>query len=331
MTAALSLPAAEGAAPPPRRRRRRLTADVISLFVVFLVLPLALYLLFVIWPLIQAIGYSFTNWGGFSQNMDFIGIRNYQRLLDNPVFKRAMFNNTLLAIVLPIVILVLSFALATMVTVGGASKGQTRGLKGSGFYRVVSFFPYTVPAIITGLMFGLIFQSNGGLVNGILTRLGFHSFESFPWLGDVRTAMPVMMFTMVWGYVGFYMVLFIAAIKGIPAEIFEAARIDGAGRLRTAVSITLPLVRDNIQTAYIYLGIMAIDAFVYAQALNPTGGPENSTLTMSQELLNTAFQRQQFGMACAMGVVMGVMTMIFAAIVFAVNALTGGRERVTMA
>ena len=134
-----------------------------------------------------------------------------------------------------------------------------------------------------------------------------------------------------WGFVGFYMVLFVAAIKGIPAEIFEAARIDGSGRLRTAWSVTLPLIRDNVQTAYIYLGIIAIDAFVYAQALNPNGGPENSTLTMSQRLLVTAFERGQFGMACAMGVVMGIMTMIFAGLVFLVNGVTGGKDRVTLA
>ena len=80
----------------------------------------------------------------------------------------------------------------------------------------------------------------------------------------------------------------------------------------------MPLIRENVQTAYIYLGIMAIDSFVYAQALNPQGGPNNSTLTMSQELLSTAFQKGQFGVACAMGVVMGMMTLLFAAIVITV-------------
>ena len=83
------------------------------------------------------------------------------------------------------------------------------------------------------------------------------------------------MFVIIWGLVGFYMVLFIAAIKGVPAEVFEAARIDGAGRFRTAVSITIPLIRDNVQTAFIYIGILALDAFVYMAALEPGGGPEH--------------------------------------------------------
>lgn len=319
------------AAAPGRRRRRAWTLDRVSFMLVFLGLPLAIYVIFVVSPFLQAIGYSFTNWNGFNTSQEFVGVDNYLRLMNDDVFKKAMSNNVLMAIVLPLLVIVIALALATLVTVGGASRGQVRGVKGAGFYRVVSFFPYAVPAIIVGIMWGQIFDPSAGLVNGVLTGLGLDQFESFAWLGDSRTAMPVMLFVMLWGFVGFYMVLFVAAIKGVPAETFEAARIDGAGRLRTAWSITLPLIRDNVQTAYVYLGIMAIDAFVYAQALNPNGGPENSTLVMSQRLLVTAFERGQFGMACAMGVIMGVMTMIFAGLVFLVNNLTGGKDRVTMA
>jgi N-acetylglucosamine transport system permease protein len=139
--------------------------------------------------------------------------------------------------------------------------------------------------------------------------------------------MPASMFVIVWGFVGLYMVLFVAAIKGIPAEFYDAARIDGAGRLRIAWSITIPLVRDTVQTAYIYIGILALDAFVYMAALNPGGGPDNSTLVMPQRLLDTAFTKGQFGLASAMGVVMAILTLLFAAIVFGVNRVTGGSER----
>ena len=138
--------------------------------------------------------------------------------------------------------------------------------------------------------------------------------------------MAATVFVIVWSMVGFYMVLFVAAIKDVPAEIFEAARIDGAGRFRVATSITLPLIRDNVQTAYIYLGILALDAFVYMAALNPGGGPNNSTLVMAQQLFTTAFTKGQFGLACAMGVVLAAVTLLFSALVFAVNRLLGGKE-----
>ena len=138
--------------------------------------------------------------------------------------------------------------------------------------------------------------------------------------------MAATIFVIVWSMVGFYMVLFVAAIKGIPAESYEAARVDGAGRFRIAVSVTLPMIRDNVQTAWIYLGILALDAFVYMAALNPGGGPNNSTLVMAQQLFTTAFTKGQFGVACAMGVVLAAVTLAFAGLVFVVNRLLGGKD-----
>ena len=329
MTDSALIPAAEARTVPPRRSSRRpLTFDRVSFMVVFLGLPLSIFLVFVVWPFVQAIWYSMTDWTGFTPEMNFVGLENYQKLFHDDIFLTALRNNILLAIVVPFVTVVLSFALATMVTVGGTSHGAARGLRFSGLYRVISFFPYTIPAIVIGLIWGQMYDPSSGLLNGLLTGLGFDRFDSFPWLGDARTAMPASMFVIIWGFVGFYMVLFVAAIKGIPAEFYDAARIDGAGRLRIAWSITIPLVRETVQTAYVYLGILALDAFVYMAALNPGGGPDNSTLVMPQRLLDTAFTKGQFGLASAMGVVMAVATLVFATIVFLVNRFTGGHEKV---
>jgi len=311
---------------PVRSGRRRLTFDKVSFLAVFLGVPLVIYVIFVVSPFVQACYYAMTDWSGFTDTQNFVGLANFGKILDDDIFLKALRNNIILALVLPVITLVLSFALANLVTVSGTSRGQTRGLKGSGFYRTVSFFPYVIPAIVIGIMWSQIYDPSNGLVNGILTSIGIDSAKSFPWLGDERTALLASIFVIVWSMVGFYMVLFVAAIKGIPSELYEAARIDGAGRLRTAVRITLPLVRDNVQTAWIYLGILALDAFVYMAALNPGGGPNNSTLVMSQQLLTTAFLKGQFGVACAMGVVLAVVTLVFAALVFLANRLLGGKE-----
>ncbi|MET0694267.1 MAG: sugar ABC transporter permease, partial [Propionibacteriaceae bacterium] len=311
---------------PTRRRRRKLTFDRASFMLVFLGVPLAIYIVFVVSPFVQAVYYSLTDWSGFTSTQNFVGISNYTRVLTDSIFLKAMRNNIILVVILPLLTIVLALALASLLTVSGSNRGATRGLRGSDFYRVVSFFPYVIPAIVIGIMWGRIYDPSSGVLNGILTGIGLDQFASFPWLGDERTAMGATIFVIIWGFVGFYMVLFVAAIKGIPAEIFEAARIDGAGRLRTAVSITVPLIRDNVQTAYVYMGILALDAFVYMAALNPGGGPNNSTLVMSQQLLTTAFTKGQFGVACAMGVVLAVITLIFSALVFTVNRLTGGKE-----
>src|SRR3569623_3551085 len=287
--------------------------DQVSFMLVFLGLPLAIYVIFVISPFVQAFYYSMTDWSGFSKKMNFVGFDNYLRLLQDDVFLKAVGNITFLVVVLPPLVIVLSLTLATLVTVGGVSRGEIRGLAHSGIYRVISFFPYTVPAIVIGIVWAQMYDPSSGLLNGILTAMGLEMFKSFAWLGDERTAMGASIFVIVWSMVCFYMVLFIAAIKGIPSEIYEAARVDGAGRFRTALFITVPLIRDNIRTAYIYLGILALDAFVYMQALNSNGGPNNSTLVISQDLLVTAFRKGKFGYASSMGAVVAITTLGIAA------------------
>ena len=297
----------------------------IGFMLVFLGVPLAIYVIFVILPFVQAFYYSLTDWSGFSKSMNFVGLANYFALMQDPVFTKAVLNSIVLVLVLPPLVIVLSLTLATLVTVGGVSRGEIRGLARSGIYRVISFFPYTVPAIVIGILWAQMYDPSSGLLNGILTALGFDFFKSFAWLGNERTAMGASIFVITWSMVGFYMVLFIAAIKGIPAEVYEAARVDGAGRFRTAISITVPMIRDTIRTAYIYLGILALDAFVYMQALNPSGGPANSTVVISQHLLNTAFKKGKFGYATSMGATLAIITLVFAAIVFLVFYLTGER------
>ena len=287
-----------------------------SFVLVFLGVPLAIYVIFVILPFVQAFYYSMTDWSGFSKKMNFVGLDNYVKLLQDGVFLKALGNNILLAVVLPPLTIVISLTLATLVTVGGPSQGEVKGLSRAGIYRIISFFPYVVPAIVIGIIWAQMYDPSNGLLNGILTSVGLSNFKSFAWLGDERTAMGASIFVIVWSMVGFYMVLFIAAIKGIPSDLYEAARIDGAGRFRTAISITVPMIRDNIRTAYIYLGILALDAFVYMQALNSNGGPNSSTLTISQDLLVTAFRKSKFGYASSMGGVMAIITLAFAALIF---------------
>lgn len=302
--------------------------DRVSFMIVFLGLPLAIFVVFVVSPFVQAIYYSMTDWKGFSASMNFVGLDNYAKLLGDDKFRRALVNCIELGIVVPLVTIVLALAIASMVTVGGPSRGPVRGIRASSLYRVVSFFPYTVPAIVIGIIWAQVYNPSAGILNWILESVGLDRFTNFAWLGDPSTAMPATMFVIIWSFVGFYAVLFVAAIKGISAEVYEAARIDGSGRFRTAISVTVPLIRDTIQTAYIYLGIAALDSFVYVMALNPVGGPNYSTLTMSQDLFLTAFTKGQFGYATSMGVILAIVTLLFAAIVFLVNKYAGtGRFR----
>ncbi|MGN6326243.1 carbohydrate ABC transporter permease [Pseudolysinimonas sp.] len=308
------------------RRKRRLTIDRVSFMIVFLGVPVAIFLIFVIYPFVLAFYYSLTDWSGFTSDIPFIGFGNYAKLLQDDLFQHALINNILLAVVVPAVTIFLALAFASLITVAGPSHGNIRGIRASSFYRTLSFFPYCVPAIVIGIIWSFVYDPSAGLLNGVLGIFGLD--DQTPWLGQVSTALPASMFVIIWSFVGFYTVLFVAAIKGVPAETYEAVRLDGAGRWRTAVSITIPLIRDNVQTAYIYLGIAALDAFVYMTALFPNaGGPANTTLVMSQLLFNEAFRKGHFGYATAMGVVLALVTLIFAGVVFGVNRLLAGTDR----
>jgi N-acetylglucosamine transport system permease protein len=119
----------------------------------------------------------------------------------------------------------------------------------------------------------------------------------------------------VWSGVGFYMVLFSAAMQGIPRDIYEAALLDGAGRVATFVRITLPLLRDNISVAWVYLGITALDMFALVYVMTPSqGGPDHASEIFASVIQFNAFNRGQFGYACALGVALAIFTMLIAVI-----------------
>jgi N-acetylglucosamine transport system permease protein len=316
----MTAPVPNGGAPTRARRRARLTFDSVSFMAVFLGVPLALFIVFVIWPFIQAGFYSLTDWGGFSRDFNFIGLDNFTRLAGDQRFLTALGNNVKLSLTIPLLTIVIALAFATLVTIGGRGIGQTSGVRGAGFYRVVSFFPYVIPAVVIGVIFARVFDPSSGLLNAVLPQAWQQN-----WLGQVSTAMPASIFVIIWGYIGFYMLLFIAAIKDIPAEVLEAVRLDGASRVRTAFSITIPMIIGNLQTAWVYLGIASLDAFVTMAILNAQGGPNNSTLVMSQYLFEN-FKKGQYGYASALGVAMAVVTLAYAALVFGVMRIVRGKD-----
>lgn len=310
-----------GAGPArPRGSRgalRRLTPSRILFFLIFLGVPLAIYVVFVVSPFLQAFYYSLTDWRGLSRAPQFIGLENYVTLFHDPVFLKALRNNLILLVALPLITITLAFTLAVLVTVGGDSRGAIRGVPGATVYRVVSFFPYAIPAVVVGILFAFVYSPNGGLLNGLLQAVGLD--VSIGWLGERRFAMAAIIAAVVWSLVGFYMVLFVAAIKSIPSEVVEAARIDGAGRLRLAVQVVLPMVRGNVSTAAVYMGIMALDMFVFVNVMTPTGGTGKSTEVVSRYLYETAFSESRFGLASAMGVVMALLTMAMAVLVLVIS------------
>jgi N-acetylglucosamine transport system permease protein len=276
----------------------------------FLAAPVTLYLVYVISPYIQAFYIAMTDWRGVSATPAFIGLENFGRLLGDGTFWKAATHNAWLLVLLPLITIVIALFFAFLLNVGGAGRGVT-GIRGAKFYRVVFFFPQVLAVAVVAVLFQQVFRPDGsGMLNAPLMALGA---KPIGFLSDPGVAFWSVLGVMVWQAVGFYVVLFSAGLASIPNDMFEAAQIDGAGRLSLFFRITLPLLWDTVQVAWVYLGILALDVFAIVWVMTDQhGGPDWSTTVMAAEIYRNAFQYFRFGYASALGVVMFLFTVGFA-------------------
>jgi N-acetylglucosamine transport system permease protein len=289
----------------------------------FLALPVALYVFYVIWPYAQALGYSFTNWGGYSDTQDFVGLSNYVKLFKDELIRKAFWHNVFFLVTVPLFTIALALFFAFLLNVGGrGGRAGIRGVWGSSVYKIIFFFPVVLSLVVVAIMWGAIYRGdNQGLLNGLLMKLHLvdpqHPLrfvgEPTPFLG-VPQVLWWLLIIAVWGGVGFYMVLFSAAMQSIPKDIYEAALLDGAGRFHSFFRVTLPLLRDTISVAWVYLGFIALDmyALVYVMTQDQ-GGPDHASEVFASVLNFTAFNKGQFGYACAIGVALAIFTLLLAA------------------
>ncbi|MFK4246238.1 carbohydrate ABC transporter permease [Micromonospora chokoriensis] len=289
----------------------------------FLALPLALYLFYVVWPFVQAAGYSLTDWGGYSDTQNFVGLDNYVRLLSDELIRKAFWHNVFFLITVPLFTIALALFLAFLLNVGGREdRAGIRGVFGSGIYKIIFFFPQVLSLVVIAVMWQQIYRSDGqGLINGLLIKIGLvdadnpiaFTADPEPFLG-VPAVLWWLLLIAVWSGAGFYMVLFSAAMQSIPKDIYEAALLDGASRFHTFFKITLPLLRDTVSVAWVYLGFIALDMYALVFVMTPSqGGPNHASEIFASVLNFTAFQKGQFGYACAMGVALAIFTILLAA------------------
>jgi len=293
----------------------------------FLALPLALYVWYVVWPFAQSIGYSFTDWGGYSDEQHYIGFANYVRLFNDELIRIAFWHNVFFLITVPLITIGLALFFAFLLNVGGrGNRAGIRGVWGSGVYKIIFFFPQVLSLVLIAVMWQAIYRGDGqGLLNGLLIKtglvdkdhpLGFVA-DPTPFLG-VPAVLWWILFIAVWGGVGFYLVLFSAAMQAIPKDIYEAALLDGASRFTSFFRVTLPLLRDTVSIAWVYLGFIALDMYALVFVMTPSqGGPNHASEIFASVLNFTAFNSSRsgrYGYACAMGVALGIFTMILAAL-----------------
>lgn len=290
----------------------------------FLALPVALYLFYVVWPFVQAAGYSLTDWGGYSDTQNFVGLDNYVRLLTDELIRKAFWHNVFFLVTVPLFTIALALFLAFLLNVGGrGDRAGIRGVFGSGIYKVIFFFPQVLSLVVIAVMWQQIYRTDGqGLINGVLIKLGLvdadnpiaFTADPEPFLG-VPAVLWWLLLIAVWSGAGFYMVLFSAAMQSIPKDIYEAAVLDGAGRFHTFFRITLPLLRDTVSVAWVYLGFIALDMYALVFVMTPSqGGPNHASEIFASVINFNAFQKGQFGYACAIAVALAIFTILLAAL-----------------
>ena len=284
----------------------------------FLIVPVTLYVVFVVSPYLQAFYISLTNWRGYAPPK-YVGLDNYHRLFADDTFWKAVRHNGLMLLTLPLITIAIALFFAFLLNIGGRSRGGSRqGVWGSKFYRVVFFFPQLLAVPIIAVLFQTVYRPNSsGLIDGVLIKLGI---EPVGFLIEPDLALWSIIAVLVWQSVGFYLVLFSAGMGSVPAEIYEAAELDGAGRMAMFFRVTLPLLRETLQVAWVYLGIAAFDGFAIVNVLSvDNGGPDGATTVLPLEIWRNAFIYSKFGYASSMGVALFFLTLTFAALILRVT------------
>lgn len=271
------------------------------------VLPSLIFLvIFVFIPLVQNFYNSFFNFSVFSQSKEFVGWENYGILLGDKTVRVAIFNNVKYAIISVIFQVVLALILAAIL--------EDRVVrKIAPFIRVTYFMPVMISISVIALLFSFIYNPQIGLLNSFLELIGLENLQK-PWLGNPKTAIYAVIAMSQWQSVGYIMMLFIVAIQKIPKDLYEAAEIDGAGKIRRFISVTVPQVRETIfvNTLITITGSMLVFSEPYI--LTKGGGPGISSITMAVHMYQMGFFKDKMGYASTLAVLIFLITAILAII-----------------
>jgi raffinose/stachyose/melibiose transport system permease protein len=281
-----------------RARRRKFDMNRAVTAALFVLPALALFMVFVIYPVAQAAYYSLWKWNGLGPLTDFIGLQNYANLLSDQQFATALRNN--LFIMVLSLLLQLPFSLGLALIVGRKLRGRT-------IFRLIFFLPYVLSEVITGLIWTFVYLPNG-LLNSVLGAI-FPSFEGVVWLG-YDTVMLSLFLVITWKYFGFHLMLYVAGLQEIPPEIEEAALVDGASQAQAIRYVTLPMLGSTIRLS-IYLSVLGSLQFFDLIWVMTLGGPAGASETMVTYMVKFGFQRFQLSYGSAVAVILFALCLIF--------------------
>ncbi|HHU89057.1 MAG: carbohydrate ABC transporter permease [Sphaerochaetaceae bacterium] len=272
-----------------KHKRLAMNKDTRLTIALFLIPTFVFYVVLVVVPIFQSVRFSFYRWDGLGPPTRFIGLANYKEILHDQVFWKALKNNLIVVFVSLLGQMPPAIFLAIILT------GK---IKGKSFLRTVYFAPQIISTVATGYLFYYVYEPTFGLLNQLLRSLGM-GWATRGWLGDPSIALYSVLFVICWKYIGFYMVLFMASIEGIPQELYEAARIDGCTSWQTVRKITLPLLSPTLKTACVLSIVGSIKYFDLIWVMT-TGGPARSTELIATYMYKKTFLSWQMGYGSAL-------------------------------
>lgn len=270
-----------------------------------MILPLALGLaVFYLWPIAQSIYYSFTEWGAFG-GQTWVGLKNYRSFLSDPALPRAAWNTVKYSL---LILLAIPFSI-----VFAALLNQMRG-RWVGLYRTLYFIPVVSMPAAVAMVWRWLYNGDYGLINYLLSLVGIHGQH---WVSDPRFTVYAMAVVGVWAVLGYNMIIFAAGLKGIPQHYYEAASIDGAGRIRQFFSITLPLLSPSIFFVSVLSVISGLQMFdTVLMMLGKSNPALAGSKTIAYLYYEDTFLNNDQGMGSAIAVVLMLVLLLLTAVQF---------------
>jgi raffinose/stachyose/melibiose transport system permease protein len=242
-------------------------------------------------PLVLTVGYSVTDWNGFGA-VTFVGFDNYLRAASDTVFRDSFLH----------ALVYIAATLVLEVTVGLLLAGLVSARRGSLWFRVAIFTPVMLPLVVVAVLWSFVYNADFGLINGALDAIGAPGLKRV-WLGDTSTALLAVSVVSGWVFAGFYMMIFYAAFRQIPAEVVEAGRLDGAGEWALFRRIKVPMIRNAVAVAVLLCvtgGFQGFDLFFVLT----NGGPYGATEIPTTYLVKVVFRNGEVGYGSSMAVVL---------------------------
>ena len=285
--------------PPPRRRQftRRTSLTILA----YMTPAFIFVIIFTYYPLVMGGQMAFRRWSLYDlTSTPFIGLENFRTLIANPLFGKVMLNS----LVWVVASLVLQFLIGFLIALGLRKKFRFRG-----FYQAMIFYPWAVSGFLIGILFRWMFNAEFGVVNDLLMKSGLID-APIPWLAESGFAMTAIIIANIWYGVTFFAIMILAALQSVSDEMYEAAAIDGAGKVRTLFSITLPAIAVTLGLT-ILLRIIWIFNFPDIIWAMTGGGPADQTHIITTYMIKIT-QEGDYGQASALGLIVVFTLMLFA-------------------